>query len=107
MNKFLFLAEAPAASFSREFATIKSLSQYKRRNPNLKGEEYTFYEGNWVRFVIYGSTVIPEPVLRSLLNSVTPNSENNLFPPPAVKSHPPMKPQPPHPEIHVPHNPLN
>jgi len=95
MNKFLFMVEAPAASFSREFATIKSLSQYKRRNPNLQGVEYTLHDGAWVRFVIHGSQIIPEPVLRSLLNSLNSPSPLSCGEGPGERS---MKPQSPHPQ---------
>jgi len=69
-QKFKFVVEAPAASFSREFATIKSMTQYKRRNPNLKGEEYVYHENKWQRFVIHGSKVIPATVVYSLLSSL-------------------------------------
>ena len=70
MKKFKFVVEAPGASFFREFSTLKAMTQFQRRNPNLAGVKYVFYEGAWHRFVIHGSQLIPEPVLRSLLNSL-------------------------------------
>jgi len=68
--KFKLLVEVPGASFSREFSSIKSLTQYKRRNPGIKGIEYTLHNNNWERFVVHGSQVIPKPVLLDLLNSL-------------------------------------
>ena len=81
-QKFKIVVEAPAASFVREFATIKAMTQYKRRNPNMQAISYTLHNGNWERFVIHGSQLIPESVLRSLLNSLNeapqPSSTNQL-----------------------------
>ena len=71
MNNFKLVVEAPEASFVREFASIKAMTQYKRRNPNLSGVEYVFFNGVWERFVIHGSQVIPESVLKSLLCSLS------------------------------------
>jgi len=100
--KFKILVEASDTSFVREFATIKSLTQYKRRNPNLKGIEYTLYNGNWERFVIHGSQVIPESVLRSLLNSLYSSSQVN----PVNLTNPRIEAPQPSPTNHLPQNPL-
>jgi len=70
MNKFKIVGEAPGASFEREFSTIKALSQYTRRNPNIKATRYVFYNDRWERFAVCGSQVLPKSVLEKLLNSV-------------------------------------
>jgi len=61
-----------SASFVREFNSIKALRQFERRNSAIKdaATAYTLHNHRWERFVIYGSNVIPETVLRSLLNSL-------------------------------------
>lgn len=69
-QKFKIVVEAPETSFTREFATLKTLRQFQRRNAAVKATEYIFHENRWERFVIHGSQLIPEPVLRSLLASL-------------------------------------
>ena len=65
-----------SGGFSREFATIKGLSQYIRRNPSIKGTSYIFHEGAWERFVNYKSCIIPESILRNLLKSISLQPDN-------------------------------
>ena len=105
-SRFKIVVEAPGASFAREFSTIKALSQYKRRNPNIRSASYTLHNGAWERFVIHGSQVIPESVLRSLLNSL--NSSNSLSMKTVIhhKSKSNEAPQPSS-TNHLPHNPIN
>jgi len=69
-TKFKIVVDAPDASFSREFTSIKALRQYQRRNPELKATDYIFHNNQWERFTIYGSQLIPKSVLQNLLNSL-------------------------------------
>jgi len=72
---FKIVVETPEASFSREFSNIKTLRQFQRRNVAIKNASvFTFHNNRWERFVIYGSQVIPETVLRNLLNSCIGNA---------------------------------
>jgi len=70
--KFKLVGEDPAASLVREFTSLKSLRQFKARNNIINAISYIFHDGNWERFVIHGSQVIPKSVLLSLLNSLNP-----------------------------------
>jgi len=75
MNKFLL--DNSVTLFSREFATLKAMSQYVRRNPALKATPYVWHENSWQRFAILGNQVLPVNLLHSLLNSLqTTNSLN-------------------------------
>jgi len=69
--KIVVKGAGAGASFTREFATIKAMNQYIRRNPGLSAVTYTMHDGKWERFVVYGSSVISESILRSLLNSIS------------------------------------
>ena len=66
---FKLVGEAPNASFVREFVSLKALRQFKLRN-DVKATPYIYHDGEWQRFVIIGSKVIPKSVLQSLLDSL-------------------------------------
>ena len=68
--RFKFVVEALGSSFEREFTSPKALRQFERRNRLSDAVHYVFHDGQWERFVVYGSQVIPESVLRYLLNSL-------------------------------------
>jgi len=72
---YKLVVEAPAASFEREFDSLKTLAQYKRRNPSIIAVPYTLHNGIWERFVTYGNQVIPKTVLFSLLNSLNEGAQ--------------------------------
>jgi len=72
LNKFKLVGDDPAASFYREFATLKALRQFQARNSSLKATPYILHESNWERFVIIGNHVLSKSLLENLLNSVTP-----------------------------------
>jgi len=70
---FKIVGETPGVSFEREFASLRTMRQFQKRNPYFKkAKEYVFHADNWERFVIYGSQVIPESVLHSLIKSLNP-----------------------------------
>jgi len=69
-EKYKIVGDTPGVSFEREFSNLRTMRQYQKRNPYLKAKEFVFHADNWERFVIYGSQVIPESVLHSLLKSL-------------------------------------
>jgi hypothetical protein len=75
VSTFKLVGEAPEASFVRKFTSLKALRQFKTRNSAIKATSYIFHENQWERFVIYGSKVIPQSVLQSMLDSL--NSSNS------------------------------
>ena len=69
--KYKIVVEAADASFSREFTTIKAMTQYTRRNPNINGIRYVWHNEQWERYAIYGSQVIPKSILETLLSKIS------------------------------------
>ena len=79
MNKFLL--DNPAAGFSRQFSSLKTLRQFIARNPALKATPYIWMDEakKWQRFAIHGNQILPVDLLRSLLNSLqTSNTLQSL-----------------------------
>jgi hypothetical protein len=67
---YKIVVEALGSSFEREFASLKALRQFERRNKLSDCIPYVWHNDQWERFVIYGSQVIPKSILQSLLNSL-------------------------------------
>jgi hypothetical protein len=70
-NNFKLVVEPPEASFEREFTTIKTMTQFLRRNPGIQAKRYVFHNNKWETFAVYGSQVLPKSVLKNLLKSIT------------------------------------
>jgi len=71
---FKIVGDTSDVSVEREFSSLRALRQYQKRNPYFKqATEYVLQGEQWERFVIHGSKVIPESVLRSLLKSINPD----------------------------------